>query len=109
MEKRQELYRGKAKTVYATDDPDLLWLTFRNDTSAFDGEKKAQLERKGEVNNKINAHVMANRTPFVNMGCSWVLDMWCLTFDMSGDRETAQLALGRPLDGGVRRHSQRLP
>ena len=58
MEKRQELYRGKAKTVYATDDPDLLWLTFRNDTSAFDGEKKAQLERKGEVNNKINAFIM---------------------------------------------------
>ena len=46
MEKREELYRGKAKTVYATDDPDLLWLTFRNDTSAFDGQKVAQLERK---------------------------------------------------------------
>ena len=58
MEKRQELYRGKAKTVYATDDPDLLWLTFRNDTSAFDGEKKAQLDKKGEVNNKINAFIM---------------------------------------------------
>jgi phosphoribosylaminoimidazole-succinocarboxamide synthase len=58
VEKRQELYRGKAKTVYATDDPDLLWLTFRNDTSAFDGEKKAQLDRKGEVNNKINAFIM---------------------------------------------------
>jgi phosphoribosylaminoimidazole-succinocarboxamide synthase len=58
VEKRQELYRGKAKTVYATDDPDLLWLTFRNDASAFDGEKKAQLEKKGEVNNKINAFIM---------------------------------------------------
>jgi len=58
VEKREELYRGKAKTVYGTDDPDLLWLTFRNDTSAFDGQKVAQLERKGEVNNKINAFVM---------------------------------------------------
>ena len=73
MEKRQELYRGKAKTVYATDDPDLLWLTFRNDTSAFDGEKKAQLERKGEVNNKINAFIMGKleaagvRTHFVKL------------------------------------------
>ena len=73
MEKRQELYRGKAKTVYATDDPDLLWLTFRNDTSAFDGEKKAQLERKGEVNNKINAFIMGKleaagvRTHFVRL------------------------------------------
>jgi phosphoribosylaminoimidazole-succinocarboxamide synthase len=58
VEKRQELYRGKAKTVYATDDPDLLWLAFRNDATAFDGEKKAQLDRKGEVNNKINAFIM---------------------------------------------------
>jgi phosphoribosylaminoimidazole-succinocarboxamide synthase len=58
VEQREELYKGKAKTVYATDDPDLLWLTFRNDTSAFDGQKVAQLERKGEVNNKINAFVM---------------------------------------------------
>ena len=58
MEKRQEIYRGKAKTVYTTDDPDLLWLTFRNDATAFDGEKKAQLDRKGEVNNKINAFIM---------------------------------------------------
>lgn len=58
MEKREELYRGKAKTVFATDDPDLLWLTFRNDTSAFDGQKLAQLDRKGEVNNKINAFIM---------------------------------------------------
>ena len=37
MEKRQELYRGKAKTVYATDDPHLLVMHFRDDTSAFDG------------------------------------------------------------------------
>ena len=39
MEKRDELYRGKAKTVYFTDDSDKLILHFRNDTSAFDGEK----------------------------------------------------------------------
>lgn len=46
MEKRDELYRGKAKTVYYTDDSDKLILHFRNDTSAFDGEKIEQLERK---------------------------------------------------------------
>lgn len=34
MEKRQELYAGKAKSVYTTDDPDLLVLNFRDDTSA---------------------------------------------------------------------------
>src|SRR6476659_744887 len=58
MEKRQQLYRGKAKTVYATDDPALVIMHFRDDTSAFDGTKVAQLPQKGETNNKINAFSM---------------------------------------------------
>ncbi len=58
MEKRAELYRGKAKTVYLTDDANKLILCFRNDTSAFDGEKIEQLDRKGEVNNKFNHFIM---------------------------------------------------
>lgn len=58
MEKRDELYRGKAKTVYLTDDENALILQFRNDTSAFDGEKIEQLDRKGEVNNKFNHFIM---------------------------------------------------
>ena len=58
MEKRQELYKGKAKTVYATDDPNLLVMHFRDDVSAFDGVKLAKLEKKGETNNRINAYVM---------------------------------------------------
>ncbi|EKE86867.1 phosphoribosylaminoimidazolesuccinocarboxamide synthase [Idiomarina xiamenensis] len=59
MEKRDELYRGKAKTVFTTDDPNLLVLQFRNDTSAFDGEKIEQLDRKGMVNNKFNHFIMS--------------------------------------------------
>ncbi|MFC3095638.1 phosphoribosylaminoimidazolesuccinocarboxamide synthase [Alteromonas sediminis] len=59
MQKRDELYRGKAKTVYLTDDSDKLILLFRNDTSAFDGEKIEQLDRKGEVNNKFNHFIMS--------------------------------------------------
>jgi phosphoribosylaminoimidazole-succinocarboxamide synthase len=58
MEKRQELYRGKAKTVYATDDAQRLIMHYRDDVSAFDGAKLAKLERKGETNNKINAYIM---------------------------------------------------
>ncbi len=58
MEKKAELYAGKAKSVYTTADPELLILHFRNDTSAFDGEKVEQLERKGMVNNKFNAFIM---------------------------------------------------
>lgn len=58
MEKREELYAGKAKSVYKTDDPDLLIMHFRDDTSAFDGKKLEQLERKGKVNNIFNAFIM---------------------------------------------------
>ena len=58
MQKTEELYRGKAKTVYLTEDPDKLVLEFRNDTSAFDGEKVEQLARKGMVNNKFNHFIM---------------------------------------------------
>lgn len=58
MEKRQELYAGKAKSVFATDDPDRLILHFRDDTSAFDGERMESLERKGKVNNRFNAFIM---------------------------------------------------
>ncbi|MHB0775919.1 phosphoribosylaminoimidazolesuccinocarboxamide synthase [Halomonas sp. WWR20] len=58
MEKRDELYAGKAKSVYRTDDPQRLILHFRDDTSAFDGKKKEALARKGMVNNKFNAFVM---------------------------------------------------
>ena len=58
MEKRDELYRGKAKSVYKTDDADRLILLFRNDTSAFDGKRIEQLDRKGMVNNKFNAFIM---------------------------------------------------
>jgi len=58
MEKRSQLYTGKAKSVYTKDDPDLRVMEFRNDTSAFDGTKLAKLDRKGMVNNKFNAHIM---------------------------------------------------
>lgn len=58
MNKIAELYAGKAKTVYTTEDDNKLILHFRNDTSAFDGEKMAQLDRKGMVNNRFNAFIM---------------------------------------------------
>ena len=58
MQRGKELYSGKAKSVYTTDRDDQLILHFRDDTSAFDGEKIEQLERKGMVNNKFNAFIM---------------------------------------------------
>ena len=58
MEKREILISGKAKSVYLTDDDNKLIIVFRNDTSAFDGKKIEQLDRKGMVNNKFNAFIM---------------------------------------------------
>ncbi|KAB8309556.1 phosphoribosylaminoimidazolesuccinocarboxamide synthase [Erwinia endophytica] len=58
MQKQAELYRGKAKTVYSTENPDLLVLEFRNDTSALDGERIEQFDRKGMINNKFNYFIM---------------------------------------------------
>ncbi|MEW5791300.1 MAG: phosphoribosylaminoimidazolesuccinocarboxamide synthase [Pseudomonadota bacterium] len=58
MQKGEQLYEGKAKVVYATDDPQRLILHFKDDTSAFDGEKVERLAHKGEVNNKFNAFIM---------------------------------------------------
>ncbi len=60
MEKRAELYQGKAKSVYLTDDPDHLILLFRDDTSAFDGKRIERLDRKGMVNNRFNAFIMSH-------------------------------------------------
>lgn len=58
MQKLQELYRGKAKSVYSCELADHVIMHYRNDTSAFDGQKVAQLDRKGMVNNKFNAFIM---------------------------------------------------
>ncbi|MDO4897592.1 MAG: phosphoribosylaminoimidazolesuccinocarboxamide synthase [Moraxella sp.] len=58
MQKQALLYTGKAKSVYETDNPDYLILHFRNDASAFNGEKIAQLDRKGKVNNRFNSFIM---------------------------------------------------
>lgn len=58
MQKREQLYTGKAKSVFATDDPARVVMVYRNDTSAFDGKKLAQLDRKGMVNNRFNAFIM---------------------------------------------------
>ncbi len=60
MKRGKELYSGKAKSMHLTEDPGLLIMEFRDDTSAFDGEKFEQLDRKGMVNNLFNAFIMTN-------------------------------------------------
>ncbi len=58
MEKKDLLYSGKAKSLYSTNNPELLIADFRDDTTAFDGAKHEQLADKGEVNQAISAHIM---------------------------------------------------
>ncbi|MGE3320083.1 MAG: phosphoribosylaminoimidazolesuccinocarboxamide synthase [Candidatus Berkiella sp.] len=58
MDSQNLLYKGKAKSLYTTENPDELLCVYRNDTSAFDGEKIVQLDRKGMVNNQFNAFIM---------------------------------------------------
>lgn len=58
MQLGEELYSGKAKSVFRTEDPDLFVMHFRDDTSAFDGLRVEQLADKGKVNNIFNAFIM---------------------------------------------------
>tara|TARA_R110000772_G_scaffold209960_6_gene320517 strand:- start:3500 stop:4213 length:714 start_codon:yes stop_codon:yes gene_type:complete len=58
MQLGEELYSGKAKSVFRTEDPELFVLHFRDDTSAFDGLRVEQLADKGKVNNIFNAFIM---------------------------------------------------
>lgn len=58
VQKKDLIYTGKAKSVYETDNPDYLIMHFRDDASAFNGEKVASLDRKGKVNNRFNTFIM---------------------------------------------------
>ncbi len=58
MEKKELLHKGKAKSVYSTTDPNYLIVEFRDDISAFNALKLANLPRKGMINNYINAFIM---------------------------------------------------
>lgn len=58
MEKREQLYEGKAKKVFATDDPELYIVDYKDDATAFNGEKKGTILGKGEINNRVTNHLM---------------------------------------------------
>jgi len=58
MKRTGSLYSGKAKSLFLTENPKLLVMEFRDDTSAFDGERIEKLDRKGMVNNRFNAFVL---------------------------------------------------
>ena len=51
--KKEQLYEGKAKKVYATNDPDLVIVDYKDDATAFNGEKKGTIAGKGVINNRM--------------------------------------------------------
>ncbi len=58
MEKTVQLYEGKAKKVYATDDETLCIVDYKDDATAFNGLKKGQIAGKGVINNRVTNHLM---------------------------------------------------
>ncbi|WLR53337.1 phosphoribosylaminoimidazolesuccinocarboxamide synthase [Bacillus tianshenii] len=55
MNKGTLLYEGKAKRIYETDDQALVWIEYKDDATAFNGEKKASITGKGRLNNEISS------------------------------------------------------
>ena len=57
MERTVQLYEGKAKKVFATNDPDIVLVSYKDDATAFNGLKKGQISGKGIVNNVMSNHM----------------------------------------------------
>ncbi len=58
MEKKEQLYEGKAKKVFATEDPNLVIVSYKDDATAFNGLKKGTITGKGVINNKMSNFLM---------------------------------------------------
>ncbi|MTV49067.1 phosphoribosylaminoimidazolesuccinocarboxamide synthase [Heliobacillus mobilis] len=55
VQKQEQMYEGKAKKVFRTDDPNIYWIQYKDSATAFNGEKKAEIDNKGILNNRISA------------------------------------------------------
>ncbi len=58
MKKLEQLYEGKAKKVFATEDPEKYIVDYKDDATAFNGEKKGTIMGKGVINNRVTNHLM---------------------------------------------------
>jgi len=58
MKKTEQLYEGKAKKVFATEDPGYCIVDYKDDATAFNGEKKGTIAGKGVINNRVTNHLM---------------------------------------------------
>ena len=80
MEKREQLYEGKAKKVFLTDDPELLIVSYKDDATAFNGLKKSTIVGKGVINNKMSNLLMQKLEKEANIPTHFVEEL--------SDRET---------------------
>ena len=60
MKKGKKLYEGKAKVIYATSDKNYVIQYFKDDATAFNNQKKAIIDGKGVLNNRISEHILKN-------------------------------------------------
>ena len=58
LEKKEQVYEGKAKKVFSTDDPELFIVSYKDDATAFNGVKKGTILGKGAINNRVTNHLM---------------------------------------------------
>lgn len=58
MKKLEQLYEGKAKKVFATDDPNVVLVDYKDDATAFNGLKKGTIMGKGVINNRVTNFLM---------------------------------------------------
>ena len=58
METLEQIYEGKAKKVFKTDDPELVLVSYKDDATAFNGEKKGTILGKGAINNRVTNYLM---------------------------------------------------
>ena len=58
MNKIEQLYEGKAKKVYSTEDPNVVIVSYKDDATAFDGLKKGTITGKGAINNQMTNYLM---------------------------------------------------
>ncbi|MGN0654009.1 MAG: phosphoribosylaminoimidazolesuccinocarboxamide synthase [Oscillospiraceae bacterium] len=59
IEKKEQLYEGKAKKVFATNNPDYVIVDYKDDATAFNGEKKGTIVGKGAINNKMTNYMLS--------------------------------------------------
>ena len=60
MKKGKKLYEGKAKIIYATSDKSFVIQHFKDDATAFNNKKRAKIDGKGILNNRISEHILKN-------------------------------------------------